>query len=352
MINFNAQTDKNREGRKIPTVAIFFGISLIACTLIRYLQYAITIRIDNGFFDIEYRDGFFNLNNAYYIFFAVFAAVIIALAFIDKSTGCGIVSGGRGPFKTEKNKKPEIKPLNLKVSVLSAVIGMVLFAVSGFLHFLLAIREFQGDLGILMKLATVAAALGYTYAGFAIMLNKKVVPYTGIAFLFIAAYNSGKGIVEFMQRIYTVNLTSRLIEMGVYVLLALFFLCCGRIVVRSETRFTQLTATLSGYSAVLMIVSDGFARIFHYYSSDIDTQRALIDNNNGFELPGLLFFIQGAAALWLIFAFSAKRGSALYEKDSEDDEISEDDEVGDYEEVQSEANEKAAHADFDGSDFN
>ncbi|MCL1789114.1 MAG: hypothetical protein FWG33_02020 [Oscillospiraceae bacterium] len=301
---------------KFPLVALFFGIAFIVCTIIRYLQYASVIRIDNGFF--EHNGGF--SNNAYYLFFAIFAAGAVLLAFADKKAGRGVLSGGLSE-----------KPLRYKFSTQTAVIGIILFTFCGGFIFLNTVMVFtagNNETSIPMKIAMCAAVLGFTYAGYTIVTQKEITPPIAIPFLFIAAYNIGMAVGEFMQRIYTVHLSARLVELSVSVLLAVFFLSCGRIIVRSEARFTSVLATVAGYSVILLILSDGLSRIFFYYGTSIETQKFLTNSNNGFLLPSPLFFTQGIAVLWLIFALSARQIN-LNNKEDEEIEKSENENTDD-----------------------
>ncbi|MCL1904176.1 MAG: hypothetical protein FWF94_07150 [Oscillospiraceae bacterium] len=291
---------------KFPLVTLFFIIALITSTIIRFLQYETVIRIDNGFF--EYGMGF--INNAYYIFFAIFAGGAAILTFVDRKRKCGILS--RRGLKT---------PSSYKFSSLTAVLGIIIFTVCGGLVFLntFAVLSYKdGDITVIMKIIMCLTVLCYTYIGYAVVAKRAIKPLFAIALLVIAGHCVGVAVEEFTQRVYTIHLTARLIELSSNILLALFFLSCGRIIARSETRFTTLFATVTGYSAVLLIFSDGLSRLFYYYGSNPEMQNALVVGDNGFFLPLPLFFAQGFAVLWLLLALSDRKYSIDNEEENEE----------------------------------
>ena len=273
---------------KIPFTAIFFAVMTILCTIIRFLQYSAVIREDNGFFETE--GGF--LNKAYYIFFAIFVAGVLMLTFVAKK-GKRSITGS----KSGKELPPAV-----------CIIGAVLFAVCGFFLALEGIAAFQNQAVAVLKVTVLLATFGFTFTGFIIFVHKRIAHVTALAFLLISSFYICAAAIEFMQRVYTTNLSSRLIVLSVNILLSVFFLSCGRLTARSETKSTPFTATICGYSVVLLIFSDAIARMLYYYSVDEMTQnRLLTTTGNGFELPNLLYVIQGIAVLWLIYALSAKR---------------------------------------------
>jgi hypothetical protein len=308
---------------KFPITAIFFVLALVGCTFVRYLQYSTVILPENGFFD--YDGGF--LNNSYYIFFGSAAGVFLLSAIIDAKRKCGIRSGVRRRSKSDRKLAVNINIRRL--STPCSTIGAILLSACGFLSAIDAIEIVQsfsrGNAPLMQMAATIAAALGYTVIAYVIFMNKKFLPITALCFLFIAACHVSVAALEFMQRTYIANLSSRLIILSANLLLALFFLCCGRIIVGSETRLTALSTTIFGYSLVVMILSDALSRLWYYYTTDGEMQRYLIAQpNNGFELPGILFIAQAVTVLWLMFALSAKKKNvtdAEFVLDSDDSVI-------------------------------
>jgi hypothetical protein len=296
---------------KFPITVIFFIISLIVCTVIRYLQYSAVILSENGFFA---HDGGF-LNRAYHTGFAGAAVIMLITILIDKKRKCSIRRCKAGGITIINELHPA-----------QAVIGAVLTAACGFLLAIDAVASIAQSAPIMLTITLILAALGYTFIAFIIITDRRISPITAIGFLFIAACCVCTAALEFMARTFIANLSARLVILSVNVLLALFFLNCGRIVVRNETRLTAITAALFGYSAVLLIISDSIARVLYYYSVDAFSQNNLINSDNGFGLPSAVFIIQAAVVLWFIFTFSMKRKYAgddviVAQENEEKDEI-------------------------------
>lgn len=285
-----------------PRVATLFAFSAIISTVIRYLQYSTVIEIDNGFF----AHGGGILNHAYYITFAVTVVAFIFLGFRDKSEGCGIMRK---------------KSANLSLSPIASVIGAGLTAYCGFMFASGAITAFQNEAHLVELTALSIAALGYTFLGYQIFTHKKITPICSIAFLLIAANYACTASVVFMQRIYTVNLSPQLIILTVYLFLSIFFLSCGRIIVRSTTRFTAFFATICGYSLVILTLSDAVARLVVYSGLDVIERTTMIGRDNGFELPTVIYFAQAVTVLWFLYALSVKRSKEEAEEVEEVEEV-------------------------------
>jgi len=281
---------------KIPLVALLFAISLIVCTVIRYSQYASVIWPDDGFF--KFNGGF--LNNAYYIFFAIAVVGFFVLAYFDKKVERGIIRE---------------KSTGLMLSPVSSFLGAFITAVCGFLLAYDAINAYLGKAPFIQYFTLAIAAIGYTFIGYSVFTHRKIVPFTALAFLFVSACYICIAAMLFMQRIYILNLSAMLIMLAVYLLMAVFFLSCGRIVVRSETRYTTVFCTVCGYSAVLLLISDSVARTLYYFTCGSETQDILNINaqTNGFELPTPLLILQGIAVLWFLFALSYKNQNIGHE---------------------------------------
>jgi len=292
---------------KFPLTAAFFALALIVCTVVRYLQYYSVIKPDNGFF--IYDGGF--LVHAYYLLFAVFAAGLVGLAIVDGRAKRGIL----------KNKPASVSG-GRKLSEIQSVTGAVLSAVCGFFLALELVDALGKNSSLISLIAMSLAALGFTFVAYVIFTKRSLVPVTAIAFLFIAAYFVFEAAAEFMQRIYTVNLSARLIVLSVNLLLSLFFLTVGRITVRSEGRFTAILATIFGYSLVLLALSDAASRLLYYsycHQDDRAVADALLTNNNGFTLPQPLFIAQAIMVLWFVFALSSKKREKKYEHEKVDE---------------------------------
>jgi hypothetical protein len=333
---------------KIPLVSLFFVLALIACTAVRYLQYDSVIETDSGFF--THNGGI--MNHAYYIFFAASALGFLLTAIVDMKAKRGIRSS-LSPVSKSKKKSPKARkaqekaaarPAHIRqISPVSAVVGVVLTAVCGFFVCLDAVEAVQSmftaqSTPIMQTATLVLAALGFTFTAYVIFTRRKLMPVVAIAFLFISACFVSAAAMEFMERTYIANLSSRLIILSVNLLLAVFFLSCGRIIAQSETSLTAVSATVFGYSLAVLILSDSAARIAYYYMTDSVTRAQLVSSSNGFELPSPLFLIQAGVVLWIIFALSAKKksGTKETEKIDENDEIYET-EVGGFDEIEIDA---------------
>jgi hypothetical protein len=335
---------KSKSKSKFPVIVLFFVLALIGCTFIRYLQYSTVILPETGFFA---HDGGF-LNSAYYVVVGGFSVIFILTALLDMKAKRGIRSGYRKITLTKEEKK-ELKKnkdeksklftssnpqLKRELSSVSSVIGAVLVAATGFFLAIDAIDAVQGvfDASVpFMKAVTMTfAALGYTFVAYVILTHRKIVPSTAIAFLFIASCYVSAAALEFMERTYIANLSARLIVLSVNLMLAVFFLNSGRITVHSENRVSALYTTLFGYLAAVLILSDSVARMVYYYTVSDEVQAVLTfpNNDNGFEVPDILFMLQALAVLWLIYAFSSKKKSKfeeLQQSQNKEDENNEND---------------------------
>ncbi|MCL2036223.1 MAG: hypothetical protein FWG83_02400 [Oscillospiraceae bacterium] len=304
----------------ISVTSIFFFVAAIACTVVRYLQYSSVIKTEDGFF--AYDGGF--LNEAYYFFVAGAAVLFLFTALLDAKLGRGIRSQYKPAPKKPKNKQkkasktsetlflPEETRPGVVIRVFSAVaiIGAIVFAAAGFFSGLAVAAVFEdvfsGGLPVFNLILPIVAALSYTFVAYTVLVRRKLPPVTAIAMLLIAASCAGVAATEFMERTYILNLSARLVFLVTFLFLAVFFLSCGRIIVKSESRGTAVFATVSGFMSALLIISDGVARLIHYYSINGEIQHDLMRHNNGFELPTLQFFLQGGGVLWLLFALSSR----------------------------------------------
>ena len=317
MTNSNSKSPKFLQ---VPLTVPFFAAMLIVCTIVRYFQYTAVIDPQSGFFE---HDGGF-LTHLYYILFVVVVAGLAVLSFIDAKSKRGIL--------------PKVSA-GLTLSAVPAVIGAGLCAFCGFLLAGEAINAFGARLHIVQSAALTIAALGFTFIGYVVFTHRKARPISAIGFLFIAACYVCKASVLFMERIYTVNLSAQLIVLMVYLLLAVFFLSCGRLIVQSETRFTATVATVSGYTLVLLSFSESLSRIVYYFQSDSAVQRALVRGDNAFELPSVIFVAQGVAVAWFIYALTMK--ARPQSEHGDNIEIIEEIEgIDEFEEIEAEITEK------------
>jgi len=334
MYIFLKKEDKHmiKSKSKFPITVIFFALGLFGCTFARFLQYSEVILPESGFFE---HDGGF-LNHIYYIVFGVSAALILASTLIDMKLKRGIRIGKRlvektvrlreTPVKPEKAKKAQ-KAANIRIlPTVGAIIGAVITGACGYLLMINAFYAVQGtiqsgDPSILQSATLCMAALGYTFTAYSVFAAKKIVPAISLAFLFIAACYVSMAALEFMARTYIANLSGHLILLSTNLLLAMFFLNCGRIIVQTATKFTAVCATVFGYSAVILALSESIARFWYYYSAD-GSHKAVLDYY-GFELPSVLFMVQAAGVLWVIYALSAKRSTIEREEAEESQEASE-----------------------------
>jgi hypothetical protein len=325
----------NKQGQGgIPLTAIFFAIVLAGMTVVRFLQYSEVIDPHNGFFT---HDGGF-MNIAYYVNFAAATVLMLLFAIIDKRGKRGILSNsgkslkediktdltvllpevalldkdaGEGKNRRDSQDDTTIPSRAWKKHVpLTVGLGGALF--TSFLGGGLLLRFWhafmEGDTGWLRLFLFAAAGLGYTFVAYSVVAHRKLIPAAALAMLFIAGFSASEAAFEFMQRAYTANISSRLILLSVNLLYAVFLLSCGRIIVRSETRFTAYCATLSGYMGLGLIFSDFVARLVYYHTADSAVQETLTFYTaaNGFELPGPEFIAQGFVVLWLIYVLSAR----------------------------------------------
>jgi hypothetical protein len=291
----------------------------------------------NGFFA---HDGGF-MNSAYYAGIGITAAVLLILTFVDIRRGCGILSNvEKAPKKSAKREVADVlaeimtdvatgakKVLPQRAWTSEMPMPVALFGgiLLGFCGFSLALRfSHEASSGTALPLALLgAAALGYTFTAYAIIAYRKFVPIIAIAFLFIAGFSASEAAFEFMKRSYTANLSSRLILLSASLLIAVFLLSAGRIIVRSETRFTAYSATVSGYLGASLILSDFAARLIYHGSADAELQSLLADRGavSGFELPDPMFITQGLVILWVIFALSVKAKAKEVETSEEVENI-------------------------------
>jgi hypothetical protein len=322
----NSNTIPSKGG--IPLTAILFLPITVALTMIRYLQYLHAITPQNGFF--VYESGFLTLTNAYYIAFAAAALLMLIVALLDRRANKGILNGSAGKLKDDVAKEvgvilPEValllpsqgatppqKPLrlwNTRLSLPCTIFGAVLFSFCGFSLFLELSRTLgTSDSNWLYPLLLVFAGLGYIFVSFSTISCKKLYGPAALGFLFIAGLCSYLATIEFIERSYTSNISAKLIVLSANLLLTVFFLSCGRIIVRSETRFTSLSATLCGYMTVALIISDFTARLLYFFTADDALRTTLVNfaEINGFELPNPMLVAQAFIALWLLYVLSAK----------------------------------------------
>jgi hypothetical protein len=270
--------------KNLPKTAVFFILTLIISMVVRCLQYSAVIKPENGFFDTG--GGF--LNTAYYVLFLLSIIGLFVFAVWDRKTKTGI---------RKRN--------SLRVSSGAAAAGGVFTAVLGFLFTYEAVKAVINKSGFMEILLFLSAAGGYTLIGYVIFTRKRFLPVTGIGFIMLAVHYTFSAAGEFMSRIYIASLSSRLIILSVNLLLAAFFMFAGRIPVHSRTRSTAVMVTVLGYSAALLIFSDGFARFIYIMTADKETKDFVYAAANGFNLPQPYYLIQGAAVLWLIFALSS-----------------------------------------------
>jgi hypothetical protein len=348
--------------RRIPFVTIGFIPLLIILTLLRILQYRDVIDSRSGFF--IHGSGF--LGSAYYLGFVICALTLLLFAIADRSalrglvpnveadpkksakkniedvlaeakqeqscrTGSACSEGCLTTVETTKQKPKGISPKRIWHTSLTLPVAVIGAILTGFCGTALTIEFYgvatAGDSGWVPLAVLAAAALSYTFIAYAALAYRKLVPVTALALLFIAGHNAGGAALEFMERSYTSNLTTRLVILSVGLLVAVFMLSAGRMVVRSETRFTAYSATVSGYCAFILIVSDFVARLVHYFSlpescaesccNELAFALALCRGGgtrgelleyasvSGFELPGPFFIAQGLVILWLLYLLSA-----------------------------------------------
>jgi hypothetical protein len=302
--------------------AVAFVLILIALTVLRFLQYRDVIDPKSGFFA---HDGGW-LTAAYYAGVAVAAVVLLALAIVDIRRGSGILSNvEKSPKKNAKQEITDVlseimtdavvgvkkvlpqRAWNSRISLPVAIIGTIL---TGFCGFGLAMRfaAASGNATALQLALLAMAALGFTYAAYSFLAYRRLVPTVALAFLFIAGFSAAESAFEFMQRSYTSNISARLILLSVNLLFAVFMLSAGRVIVRSETRFTSYSATISGYLAAGVIMSDFAARLLFYFTAESELQETILDFAaiSGFELPNPQFIVQGLLVLWVMYALSAR----------------------------------------------
>jgi len=290
---------------KFPWVAAFFPVALIALTLIRFFQYTNVINPQTGFFE---HDGGF-LNHAYYAGLAVMAVGLLVLNLLDKRAARGILGG---------------KPANPNFGLPFALVGALpaMLCAGSLFPFSFSAGEAQ-QLETIPLILTILAALGFSFAGYSFIAHRKLLPLVALAFLFMAAYFAGESALEFMERSYTANLTTRLVILSVSLLMAIFLLSAGRIVVKSETKFTIYTATLSGYLLIALIISDFTARLLYYFTAEETLQDTLTTYaaTSGFELPSPMFIAQGILVGWLLFALTIRGNQS--EENEETDKLEE-----------------------------
>jgi hypothetical protein len=302
------KTNKSGFALKLPWTAIFFLPALIGFTLIRYFQYEQVINPQNGFF---VHDGGF-LNHAYYAVFAVAAVIFLVLNIFDKRAKRGILGG---------------KPAKAEFSLPFALIGGITALFCGgalILEFYnIAAAGETAQIGIIPVALTAIAALGATFAGYSFIAHRKLIPFVALAFLFMSANYAGVAALEFMARSYTANISARLVILSVSLLMAVFLLSAGRIIVRSETKFTIYTATLSGYLVAALILSDFTARLLYYFTATDELQVRLTDyaQTSGFEIPSPVFVAQGILVLWLLVALTIRGNQS--EENNETDKLGE-----------------------------
>ncbi|MCL1866989.1 MAG: hypothetical protein FWF82_06235 [Oscillospiraceae bacterium] len=315
----------NKQKSKFPLVIIIFLISLTALTIVRYMQYDSAIIPESGFFMHE--KGL--LNNLYYILFGISAALMTVFTLIDMKSKRGI----RSKFdKNKKIKKDDIEAIEgeawkkslgfgfensdyvLKLKEYSAafsIIGGILLAACAFLISFDAIdaveRITPKNISIMEMVTLIAALFGFMFVSFTIFTKRKIVPITAISFLFIAACCVSRAASRFMEITYISNLSVNLVSLSANLLFSLFFLNCGRITVQSETRFTALSATIFGYGAVAMVLSDSISRIIYYNSCDSTTRNLLSAPDNGFSMPpSPLMIVMAFTVFWLLLALSSR----------------------------------------------
>ncbi|MDR0222515.1 MAG: hypothetical protein LBI38_03125 [Oscillospiraceae bacterium] len=280
----------------IPKTAALFIIALPVLTAARYLQYSTVVNPENGFFELN--GGFLNI--AYYVFLVASVIMAAVFAFWDMKTKRGL-------------RKGKIT----RISVKSSVVGGMIMAAAGFLFAYEAAALFLGGGGALVFSAFLLAAAGFTLTGFALFSYGRLFPLTGFAFLLLTLFYTFRAADEFMARINVTSISARLIILLVNLTSALFFLSCGKIFMRAQTKFTPIFTAVCGYTASLLIFSDGAARLAHLAITDRETAGFLISAENGFNKPEPSFFFQGAAVLWLIFTLSVKTRRRKTDEDSE-----------------------------------
>jgi hypothetical protein len=288
--------------KKIPCAAVFFAFALFLFTWMRLEQYTTVIRTDNGFFE---HDGG-AMNSVYYAIFGVAAALFLVFSLLDKSEKRGIVKG--------KSAGTNLSPAAVLVGTVLAGVCGVCFGVEAYSSFLDKTAPFPVILMIL-------AAVSYTFVAYSVASHKKITAVVSIAFLFIAGNYVCNAAILFRERIYVASISLCLIMLTANLLLAVFFLNCGRIIVRSASRLTDIFAVISGYLAALLVLSDGAARFIYYFtaSDEVRTQLDLYSKANAFELPTPLYMTQAAAVLWFIFALSMKKGGETEEAADEEE---------------------------------
>ncbi|MCL2633408.1 MAG: hypothetical protein FWD34_02715 [Oscillospiraceae bacterium] len=273
--------------KTLSKTAVSFAILLPLCFIIRYLQYSTVIKPENGFFIL---DGGF-LSMAYYVAFAVSMVLFAVLAIFDRKTNCGATRGG-------------VKRLTSG----SASFGGIILAATGFLYAYEGVILFLSG-NLFQTALLVGVALCYIGIGVVIFSKKRLLPWCAMLFILLAGFHVFSAGSEFMTRIYIANLSARLIILIIHLGLAAFFLSCGRAFLRAQTKRSPIFMLIYGYSACLLVFSDGLARVAYAFTADVSVRDVLLNPNveNGFLKPELYFFIQGLAVLWLIYALSAKK---------------------------------------------
>ncbi|MCL1831541.1 MAG: hypothetical protein FWG45_01365 [Oscillospiraceae bacterium] len=341
-----------------PFAAIAFVLILAGLTVVRYLQYSRVINPINGFFT---PDGGM-LADAYYLTMTAAAFILLVCGIVDKRGKRGVASGYIKPIKDaakenadevmneilaefapqgsetsesakkaadakdKKDKKardealtpPVPRAWNTQLNVVAALFGAIFCGYCGAATAFWVYME-HTELNALRIALGIAAALGFLYTAFSVIAYRKLVPTTALALLFVAAHCACESAAEFMERAYTANMTTRLVLLGANLLLAVFLLSAGRIVVRSETRFTALCTTVAGYLAAGVIFSEGMAVFSHQNGLTDETRLLWQESTNGLELPTILFLMRGAVVIWLLYTLSA----GARNKDS-DEKIQED----------------------------
>ncbi|MCL1881847.1 MAG: hypothetical protein FWF76_06685 [Oscillospiraceae bacterium] len=315
---------------KISTIAIVYIPMLLVFTVVRFLQYSRVIEPDSGFFAV---DGGF-MNSFYYIVIGISVILMLLFVLIDRRLQRGILS------KAVKSKKgivqdvvaeldpaiAELLPNNAdsthleekslttvlpkprtELPIAFVVVGTVLAGVCGIgiaLQFVTLLSE--GNAGLLRLALLGLSSVGMTFVGFSLVTKRKIVPAVALALLFLAGFSVSTAAIEFMARTYTANISSRLIILSANLLFAVFFLSVGRIIVKSETRFTAIVATLSGYLVTLIALSDFIARAAYYLTTNEETRLILSNglNENGFELQSPVFIAQAFLVLWFLHSLS------------------------------------------------
>ncbi|MDR0198054.1 MAG: hypothetical protein LBI36_07560 [Oscillospiraceae bacterium] len=271
--------------KNLPRTAVFFAFALPFLIVVRYLQYSTVISPVNGFF--EPNGGF--LNVAYYVFFAVFVVAAAVLAALDKKSGRGVG-----------------KVIIARMGGACSDIGGMLTAFTCFLFAYETGRLFVGEGGFFAVFMFFLATAGYALTAFAIFKYRRLLPVTGFSLLLLTVFYVLGAAVEFMARINITSISARLVILLANVALALFFLSCGRIFMRLGTKLTPVLTAVYGYSAAMLIFSDGAARLVHIAALDKGAYGFLVSGESGFSVPNTVFFSQGAVVLWLIFALSVR----------------------------------------------